>query len=362
MATVNQLVSNFDDGFSVNYHRLRNNQLNNIKNLGGVEPVRANTNNSLNEILTNVQNPYKNYAEYLQSYAEEKNEFDSGLKGVSSQLGSAVDNAEQLMGSESILQNLRHSTAELEQRREISKEAAKDVAQEEAEEARREQAEADREQAAEERQKTLEEQQAKQAENREIQQEEIQESREKQAEAAAEAREKLLNAEEQENEDNRTVATDKENASALLQSVQQLVNGYNEATDFLADYRSVSGKLSALANSFNTDENDKLSSHLSQAGIDTDDNGRLSVNLGKLSNVLRSDPQMVESLLGQDGLAGKAKTQVRRMDFQKERLFPGPESKLDNEVLSGSKQLYTSPAQAHHKNPLKAGNFIDMSY
>ena len=356
MATINQTVKLFDDGFSVNFHNLRANPLNHVTGTVNVSETRANVSPSLSSNLNNVQNPYKNYSEYLQEYAEEKSEFESGLKGVTGQLNDAVEDTNRRVGQDSILRDLRDSTMELEKRRAIAKEAAKDVAESEEKKARLAAMESEREQAAEQRKAEMEQRAAIQAAKIE-EQEEMAAERDRVAEErrAAEAES------EQEAESAERAVAD-ENMSAVLQSVQQLVQGYNEAADFLNGKRDVSGKVSALADSFTRQGDDDLSQRLAQVGIDVDDSGRLSVNMDKLASTLQDNPNMVESLIGSDGLSGRASTQVKRIGFQTDRLFPGPESKLNDERIAGSKQLYTAPSKANAHNPFKSGNFFDMSY
>ena len=350
MASLNQMLSISSEGFAFGHHSMRTGQLGNVRSVAGVQPVQADKASSLNDAMNAAQNPYKNYSEYLQAYAREKTDFETGLKGVASQLGAATDQAEQWIGRETLLDHLNESTRDLEMRREIAKEAAKEVAKDEQREARREAMEAERAQQAEARQAEIEQQQE---EMREAQAEQMaapasEESRED--DAAANRRGDAV----------QSVA--EENAAAVLQSVQQLVQGYNDATDFLESHRDVSGKVSALADGFTRQrEGDDLPSRLAEVGINVGETGRLSVDVDRLSSSLKNNPDAVGSTLGRDGLSGRAKTQIRRMDFQMDRLFPGPESKLQDTHLSGSKQLYTPP-KTHQSNPLKTGNFVDMSY
>lgn len=113
---------------------------------------------------------------------------------------------------------------------------------------------------------------------------------------------------------------DTENAVAAM---QDFAKKYNTAIDVLNKNSGSSLAVKNLASSFG--DTKYRSSELSSVGITTDSSGKLTVDAKKFAEVLKSDPERVNSVVGSArGLAGTTYTKSNEAIIQSTKFFQPP--------------------------------------
>ena len=131
-------------------------------------------------------------------------------------------------------------------------------------------------------------------------------------------------------------------SNSRISAVQNLVHDFNSAIDYLYKNRSVSARLSALADKFGNNLN--LSNSLNSVGISMDSKGFLSLNATIFSNALERDSQLVNSVVGSEGLAGQLDKNINLANAQEDRLFTSIMDFANNRRQDESESLYGNNA------------------
>lgn len=148
-------------------------------------------------------------------------------------------------------------------------------------------------------------------------------------------------------------------ADERVAGVQNFVREYNATVSFLNENRGLSGRMSALANSFGGNEN--LTQSLEAVGISVNSSGQLSVNAEVLSEALERNSNGVTEALGSNGLAGQMNRGANLAEYQSENLFPNIADYSQNRPEENSEYLYAAQnaRTATYANE-RTGNVLNM--
>ena len=145
---------------------------------------------------------------------------------------------------------------------------------------------------------------------------------------------------------------------AALDTVKDFVNNYNTSISFFKDNASVSNRVDKLAQTFG--DAGYRAANYNMVGITVGSGGTLEIDEEKLANAIINDPDKVSSVLGKDGLAGKAESHVSFANSQQEILFPTAEKMLGDQLSAAS--LYTGKAYRNMAAYSNMGNLINMMF
>ncbi|MBR4152109.1 MAG: flagellar filament capping protein FliD [Selenomonadaceae bacterium] len=143
-----------------------------------------------------------------------------------------------------------------------------------------------------------------------------------------------------------------------LDVVSEFVSNYNSSIKFFTDNASISKRVDNLRNSF-SDTTYRAASYES-IGLQVSSNGMLEINEEMLANAIVDNPDKVSSILGSDGLAGKALDHVSFAESQIESAFPTFREMFGNQFDVAS--FYTSKGYRDTINYVNLGNFVNMLY
>lgn len=143
-----------------------------------------------------------------------------------------------------------------------------------------------------------------------------------------------------------------------ISNVTGLVDKYNKASSFFSDNKDISVRIKDMAGVF-ADTTYRAGSY-QQIGINVASDGKMSVNTEMLAKAITEKPSTVASVLGDFGLAGKAKDHVAYAQSQQDKLFPSVSKMLGNEIKTTS--LYTGSAVLNMTNYASVGNLVDMFF
>ena len=145
---------------------------------------------------------------------------------------------------------------------------------------------------------------------------------------------------------------------AAIDTVKDFVSDYNSAVKFFGDNSSVSKRVEIMSNTF-SDTTYRASAYAS-IGLTVSSDGSLSVNEAQLAQTIVDDPNKVSSILGKDGLAGKAENHISFANSQEDKLFPTAEKMLGNQLETAS--IYTGSAYRNMAAMSYMGNLINMMF
>lgn len=145
---------------------------------------------------------------------------------------------------------------------------------------------------------------------------------------------------------------------AALDTVKDFVNDYNSAVKFFSDNKSVSKRMELLGNAFG-DTTYRAASYAA-IGLTTNSDGSISINESKLAEAIVNDPGKVSTVLGADGLAGKAESHISYANGQREQLFPTAEKMLGDELSAAA--LYTGNAFRNMSAINNVGSLLNMMF
>ena len=153
-----------------------------------------------------------------------------------------------------------------------------------------------------------------------------------------------------------TKTTYSKDLQSALDIVSDFISNYNTSLKFLSDNASVSKRVENLATTFG-DAGYRASIYES-IGLTVGSGGMLEVNEEMLANAIVNNPDKVSSILGKDGLAGKAEEHVSFANSQAENLFPTAEKMLGSQLDAAS--LYTGKAYRNMATYANMGNLLNM--
>ena len=143
-----------------------------------------------------------------------------------------------------------------------------------------------------------------------------------------------------------------------LDTIKDFISNYNDTIKFLKDNGEVSGRVSRMAENFG--DTTYRSSLYESVGISVGKDGTLSINEEKLAQSIVDNPDKVSSVLGSNGLAGKAEQHVNTANGQRTNLFPSAKAMLGNQLDAVS--LYTGRSYINMTNISNIGNLLNMMF
>ena len=155
-----------------------------------------------------------------------------------------------------------------------------------------------------------------------------------------------------------TTTTYSKDMQAALDTVKGFVEDYNNTIKFLSDNSEVSKRVGRLAQSFG--DTTYRAGNYNTIGISVGSDGKMTIDEEKLANTIANDPDKVASVLGKDGLAGKAESHVSMANAQRDNLFPSAKSMLGDQLSAAA--LYTGGAYANMTSMANVGNLINMMF
>jgi hypothetical protein len=121
-------------------------------------------------------------------------------------------------------------------------------------------------------------------------------------------------------------------------NVKDLVNEYNETTDFLRDNKSLGKGVQQLTTEF-SDTTYKADSY-AKMGITVDaKTGKMSVNENRLARALTDSPAQSEAILGKGGLAGRADRHAQYAQLSRSRVLPSMEQAIGSQLNYAANML-----------------------
>ena len=116
-----------------------------------------------------------------------------------------------------------------------------------------------------------------------------------------------------------------------IESVKDLVNEYNETSDFLRENKSLGKGVQQLTTEF-SDTTYKADSY-AKMGITVDaKTGKMSVNESRLARALTDSPAQSEAILGKGGLAGRADRHAQYAQMARSRVIPSMEQAIGGQL------------------------------
>jgi hypothetical protein len=136
-------------------------------------------------------------------------------------------------------------------------------------------------------------------------------------------------------------------------NVKDLVNEYNETTDFLRDNKSLGKGVQQLTTEF-SDTTYKADSY-AKMGITVDaKTGKMSVNENRLARALTDSPAQSEAILGKGGLAGRADRHAQYAQLSRSRVLPSMEQAIGSQLNYAANMLNgrSLPTMSRYSNML----------
>ncbi len=155
-----------------------------------------------------------------------------------------------------------------------------------------------------------------------------------------------------------TKTTYSKNMQSALDAVKEFIGNYNDSLDFLKSNSAVSPRVERTAANF-ADTTYRASLYQS-IGINVESGGTLSIDESKLADAIANDPDKVSSILGSNGLAGKAEQHVDTANGQRNNLFPTAKSMLGKQLDQAA--IYTGKSMVNMTNISSIGNLVNMMF
>ena len=155
-----------------------------------------------------------------------------------------------------------------------------------------------------------------------------------------------------------TTTTYSKELQAAIDTVKNFVDDYNSAVKFFGDNSSISKRVEMMSTTFK-DTAYRASSYAT-IGLNVNSDGSLSINEAKLAETIVNDPSKISSVLGKDGLAGKAESHISFANSQADKLFPTAEAMLGDQLETAS--VYTGKAYRNMAAASNMGNLINMMF
>ena len=161
-------------------------------------------------------------------------------------------------------------------------------------------------------------------------------------------------------EDGKTITT-KTNSQELndaVKAVTDFAKKYNNAIDFFANNNDVSKRVGRMQTMFADTTYRKA--NYEAIGLNVGSDGRITVDEEKLADAIANDPNRVSSVLGRDGLSGKAESHISTANGQRSMLFPSAQTLIGKDLSAAS--LYTGNAYRSMSSYSSVGNLINMMF
>lgn len=155
-----------------------------------------------------------------------------------------------------------------------------------------------------------------------------------------------------------TTATHTKELDEAIKAVTDFTKKYNNAIDFFANNDDVSKRVGRMQTMF-ADTTYRKANYES-IGLNVGSDGRITVDEEKLANAIANEPNKVSSVLGRDGLSGKAESHVSTANSQRSLLFPSAQTLIGKDLASAS--MYTGSAFRSMSAYSSVGNLINMMF
>lgn len=155
-----------------------------------------------------------------------------------------------------------------------------------------------------------------------------------------------------------TTTTYSKDLQAALDTVKEFVDNYNGAIKFFGDNSSVSKRVEMMKNTFG--DTTYRASLYQSIGLTVGSDGSLTINEEKLANTILNDPDKVSSILGKDGLAGKAESHISFAASQTDNFFPTADTMLGDQLKTAA--VYTGKAYQNMAAYGNMGNLLNMMF
>ena len=155
-----------------------------------------------------------------------------------------------------------------------------------------------------------------------------------------------------------TTQTRTQELNDAVKAVTDFAEKYNNAIGFFANNNDVSARVGRMQTMF-ADTTYRKANYES-IGINVGSDGKLTVDEDKLANAIANDPNKVSSVLGRDGLSGKAESHISTANAMRDRLFPSARTLIGNDLSAAA--LYTGGTYRNMTSYMNVGNLINMMF
>lgn len=130
------------------------------------------------------------------------------------------------------------------------------------------------------------------------------------------------------------ISSDNVDSKKVVDAVKKFASDYNKVVGFLEENSSKSTKIEGLADSFGAIKN--KSNSLAEIGITVGEDGKLSINEGKLKSVVNSDYKKIKNIFGgSSGIASDTYNKVQIAMNNSKNLYPSFQfNSGDNSIYS----------------------------
>ena len=138
-----------------------------------------------------------------------------------------------------------------------------------------------------------------------------------------------------------------------ISNVKDLVNEYNETSDFLRENKELGKGVQALSSEFS--DTTYMAGSYAKMGISVDGaTGKLRVNENLLADALIDSPARSEASLGRGGLAGRADRHAEAAQFSRRSVIPTMEQAIGGQLSYASNILNgrSLPTMSRYSNML----------
>ena len=149
-----------------------------------------------------------------------------------------------------------------------------------------------------------------------------------------------------------------EDLQNALDTVKNFVDSYNGAIKFFSDNSSVSKRVEMMKNTFG--DTTYRANLYESIGIDVKSDGSLEISESKLANTILNDPNKISSILGKNGLAGKAESHISFAASQSDKFFPSADEMLGDQLKTAA--IYTGKAYQNMAAYGNMGNLLNMMF
>ena len=155
-----------------------------------------------------------------------------------------------------------------------------------------------------------------------------------------------------------TKTTYSKDLQSALDVVNKFVEDYNTSIKFFGDNAGISKRVENMGKIF--DDASYRASTYASIGLTVGAGGTIEIDEEKLANAIVNSPDRVSSILGSDGLAGKAESHVSFANSQADKLFPTAQAMLGNQIETAS--IYTGKAYLNMNYFNNLGNLVNMLF
>ena len=155
-----------------------------------------------------------------------------------------------------------------------------------------------------------------------------------------------------------TTQTRTQELNDAVKAVTDFAEKYNNAIGFFANNNDVSARVGRMQTMF-ADTTYRKANYES-IGINVGSDGKLTVDEDKLANAIANDPNKVSSVLGRDGLSGKAESHISTANAMRDQLFPSARTLIGNDLSAAA--LYTGGTYRNMTSYMNVGNLINMMF